>query len=706
MDKIDVRQLFEIDNNDCSNATFFTDFETGELIYLNGAMEKKFQIFEDYTGKQARDVIPYYEDICGFHDKNELLEGVYVTQTFLSEMLNANLRSQSVLWKVCQRKFIQTKYFLAPAHDKQKEAENLFERAIARCLEILSDTNTSSPNQDFLELLGEYYQCEHSFICEFNRKDDTLSEAFMWSKDGRMKELPCNESVPMVRFIAWLEQDKNISVINLDKTEHNYESLSFEEIILNKYHLDNVTLGKLWDKEGHLSGIIGLSDRSELMYDDRLLQAISHFIMEQFSQKSMLETLEDLNDIDVLTGFYNHSKYSERVLELQNNPPKCLGVIFANLNGLRATNEFLSYDAGDAQLKNSATMLNEYFNSIFYRVTGDEFVGFLPDCDQDIFEDTIHSLQHRLKEQHKDALFSFGHSWESGSYNVLNMVKIADTVMVINKQSYYHDSLKEKDRISNTLLKDLFRGIEEGEFKVYLQPQVDLNTNQVIGGESLIRRFDKKKQKMVFPDQFIPAYEENSIIRHIDLFVIRKVCQLMQKWKQQGTLLQISVNLSRITLVEHGIVKTVRDILDEYGIDPSLIMIEITERMGVVDNDVATSLVEEFRENGFHLSLDDFGCAYSNIVTLAQITVDEVKIDKSLVDNVLTNQKNAVIVKSMLTMCQGLGDTYTLAEGIESAEQAEFLKNAHCQYGQGYLYAKPMPSGEFFDKYIKNAKKE
>lgn len=116
---------------------------------------------------------------------------------------------------------------------------------------------------------------------------------------------------------------------------------------------------------------------------------------------------------------------------------------------------------------------------------------------------------------------------------------------------------------------------------------------------------------------------------------------------------------------------------------------------------MATSLVEEFKNNGFRISLDDFGCAYSNIVTLAQIEFDEVKIDKSLVDDLITNPKNRVIVKNMLLMCHELENTHTLAEGIETKEQADYLRSVNCHLGQGYYYAKPMPNEEFFEKYIK-----
>lgn len=697
---MDMRDYFEVHTNDCSNATFISDYETGELIYLNQAMEKKFQIFQDYTGASCEDIIPYFSDVCGYERKEDLKVGQFHDRIFLCETLNCNLRSKATMLEVEGRKFLQTKYFLAPNSERRQEAENIFEKSIALCLEILSDSKNPSPIHSFLELLGEFYACKLTYVLEFDVDKGTVANMYLWTQNQSHKQrvysIPENvNSDSMELFAHWLQFDQHRSIINIDKTEHFYESNSIEMAILDEYGLSNITLGKLWNKDGTLMGVVGLSDRAEPMYDDRLLQAISHFVMEQFSKNSMVEALEEMNDIDLLTGFYNRDKYLKKVGKLEENPPQSLGVLFINLNGLRTTNEYLGYEAGDAQLRRTAALLTEYFDSYFYRITGDEFVGFVPDCEEHIFEDTVESIQTRLKSQHSEAAFSLGHSWDSGNYTVAELIKIADTIMVINKQAYYHESLRDVEKVQNTMLKDIFQGIEQEE----LQPQVDLKTEKVVAAEALIRR--QKPSGMMFPDQFISLYEENNLIRHVDLFVVEKVCQLMVEWRKSGKELPVSVNLSRVTLLEHGIVHTITEILDTYGIPHHLIVMEITERLGVMENDVASTLVDEFKAEGYKISLDDFGCAYSNIVTLAKISFDEVKIDKSLVDDVLSNDKNKVIVESMLNMCHKLPDSHTLAEGIESQEQADFLRQADCDYGQGYFYSRPIPSEEFFEKYVK-----
>ncbi len=699
---MNIKEIFEVLTNDCSNASYVMDYETEELVYINQAMEKKFQVFEDYTGRKAYEVIPFFMDICGFEDKSQVTDGTYLETIFTSDSANANFRTKSILWTVNGRQYIHTKYFLAPSNDRKQEAENMFERAIAQCLEILSDT--SKPTiYGLLELIGQFYACDHTYIYEFDGKNDKLINYYLWSKNNNLQEMPQNrDNVSLQHFMEWLETDYNRgkNVINLDNTNFVYATNTIEAKILQGYQVENLTIAKLWDKDGILQGIIGLTNRPDTMYDDRLLQAVSHFVMQQFTQTSLVEAIEDWNEVDLLTGFYGRGKYTQKLVEMEKNPPKSLGIIFVNLNGLRTTNEYLGYEAGDEQIKRTSHTLNEYFNSTFYRVTGDEFIGFVEECDKEVFEETVDSLHKRLKEQHNEAAFSFGHTWESGKFNVTSMIKVADAVMLINKQAFYHEAMTDTEKITNAMLKDLFSALADEEFLVYLQPQVDLETSEVVGAEALIRRFDKRKEKMIFPDSFIPLYEKNSVIRHVDLFVLEEVCKLVKTWLETGREIPVSVNLSRVTLMEHGIVDTLSVIVDKNQIPHHLIVMEITERVGLIENDVASDLVQKFKAKGFKLSLDDFGCAYSNIITLAKVEFDEVKIDKSLVDDVITDKKNQIIVKNMLNMCNELENTHTLAEGIETEEQAEFLRSVHCGLGQGYLYSRPIPSGEFTAKYV------
>ncbi|MFI3254829.1 MAG: bifunctional diguanylate cyclase/phosphodiesterase [Eubacteriales bacterium] len=703
---MDLMQFLEKTCNDCTNPCFVQDFDTEELIFINQSLEKKFQIFEDYKGRLAKDVFQGYIGENDFSPKESILDGEYTEKRIYSNALKSHLRANTTMFHKCGRKLLLTKYFMTSIDKKRVEAETSFEIAMTQCLEILSIPDQTLSIQSFLKLLCEFHSCELAFICEFDGDNTTLASKYFWSNTEGDVSIPLErkDTVSMVNFVEWLKNDRNKEIIHLEAGDASFDEASTENQILDKYGISNITLSKLWDKDGTLLGIVGMSNRTQPVYDDRLIKAISHFVVERFNEASSKKALETLNEMDLLTGFFNRTKYGEKMAMLHRNPPKTLGVLFVNLNGLRKTNEYFGFEVGDVQIKKTASHLRDYFNEPFYRISGDEFVGFMENWAEADFVAKVDELQVQLKTTSNESNFSIGHSWEKDNYNVSNLVKIADTVMVINKQAYYFNSLNDTEDILDTILRDLFRALAEDEFLVYLQPQINLDTEEVVGAEALIRRFDRKHQKMVFPDSFIPLYEKNSIIRHVDLFVIRKVCQILVDWKHHDHEMPISVNLSRVTLMEHGIVKTITDIVDEYKVPRKMIVLEITERIGAVEGDVSTALVDEFKEKGFRLSLDDFGCAYSNIVTLSQIQVDEVKIDKSLVDNLITNSKNRVIVKNMLLMCHELDNTFSLAEGIETEEQAEFLRSVNCHLGQGYLYSRPIPNEEFFEKYIKDDK--
>ncbi|MFI3253738.1 MAG: bifunctional diguanylate cyclase/phosphodiesterase [Eubacteriales bacterium] len=702
---MDLMQYLEKTYNDCSNPCFVIDYETEVLVFVNQALEKKFQVFEAYQGKHPKDVFFGFIEPEDFCPKEDAKDGDYIETRIYSPGLETYLRANTTLIEKCGQKLLLTKYFLTSVDKKRVEAENSFEKAMMSCLDILKQTEQEHAVENFLKLLCNFYSAELAYICEFNVEKNILTQKYFWHNEKGTVDVPMkeNDQLSIESFVHWLQNKNNRDIITIDENEG--ESPDDSKKILEKYKVSNITMNKLWNKDGSLFGIVGMSNRTAPIYDERLLKAVSHFVVEHFNEVSMVRALESLNEMDLLTGFYNRNKYAQRLSQLHKNPPKSLGVLFVNLNGLRKTNEYFGFEVGDVQIKKTSKQLREFFTEDFYRISGDEFVGFMEDWDKDKFEAQVDQLQVELKTSSHEANFSLGHSWDSGNYNVGKLVKIADTVMVINKQSYYYSTLNDGEDVTNTILRDLFRAIAEDEFLVYLQPQINLDTEEVVGAEALIRRFDKKHKKMVFPDNFIPLYEKNSIIRHVDLFMVRKVCQILKDWQNHEQTMPISVNLSRVTLLEHGIVETITEILDEYLVPHHLVVIEITERVGLIENEVTTALVEGFKEKGFRLSLDDFGCAYSNIVTLSQIEVDEVKIDKSLVDNLINNAKNRIIVKNMLLMCSELENTFSLAEGIETEEQADFLRSVHCHFGQGYLYSRPIPNEEFFQKYIKGIAK-
>ena len=215
-----------------------------------------------------------------------------------------------------------------------------------------------------------------------------------------------------------------------------------------------------------------------------------------------------------------------------------------------------------------------------------------------------------------------------------------------------------------------------------------------MGAEALVRKKDENGG-LIPPNKFIPFYEAEGVISHVDLFVLRSACTVMQQWLASGHTVYMSVNFSRITLLEPDIVETIKEICRQYDVPTDLITIEVTESISKMDNDQLKELIETINDAGFSISLDDFGSKYSNLAILASMDFDEIKFDRSLVEALESNHKSRVVMESSVKMCRNLDGTSSLAEGIETKGQLDLLLDYQCDYGQGYYFSKPVPPEEF-----------
>ncbi|MFI3253552.1 MAG: bifunctional diguanylate cyclase/phosphodiesterase [Eubacteriales bacterium] len=670
------------------------DFNQEEVLYCNEELEKLMGGKEKVIGQKFQEIIK--NDL---EDKPILLSGKVgeiLSKTIYDQHLNQEYVATVAVGEYGGEKYIFVKY-LSSSYSENPNFD--FEFAMSRCISILQQ-NEENKNESLLQVVGEFFDAEKAYLFQINRKESKISALSFWRQ---------NESVPLTKelgdkfdvsvMIDWLDSRTQLGMIDVGRNYPNFDPESFEGKILGTYHVNNLLVSLLEDENHVPVGLLMVCNRENMAPDFRLLHGVGQFMENQLTKSENTVALEQLNQMDLLTGFYSRSVYAQLVEEYQSNPPSNLGVISANVNGLRKVNSQYGYAKGDAYLKEAAELLQAHFGTEFYRVSGDEFISFILYVDKDLLEEKVHSLQEKMRNN-GNYLFSLGHSHGTGRADVHKLVRDADTMVYINKQEYYHNNDVSFTDMKDSLLSDLLSYLVNKEFMIYLQPQVKLADGSIYGAEALIRRFDKVNQKMVFPDQFISTYEQRSIIRHVDIFVVEEVCRLLEALRAKGKEIPISVNLSRVTLQEFGIVDTIAKICDRFNVAHELLILEVTERVGLIENDVPSALVEDFKRHGFKISLDDFGCAYSNIITLAQIEVDEVKLDKSLVDNLTTNEKNFILVRNILRMCSELKETSVLAEGIEDETQGKFLHQLGCLFGQGYYYSKPLSVPDFCEKYF------
>lgn len=240
--------------------------------------------------------------------------------------------------------------------------------------------------------------------------------------------------------------------------------------------------------------------------------------------------------------------------------------------------------------------------------------------------------------------------------------------------------------------------IENNEFVIFLQPKVDTLTEKIQGAEALIRK--KVGDKIIMPDQFIPAYEKTGEIVKLDMYVLEEVCKLQQKWKKMHfPILPISINESRHHLKNPNHVEELNSVIKKYQANPNFIELEMTETTVIEDIEVAKRAGKNVHELGFLISMDDFGTGYSAFNVLKDIEIDILKIDKMFFDDLENNIRAQIIIDTIIQMCKRL-NIKTVAEGIETKEQVEFLKKVKCDMIQGYYFSKPISVEDFEKKYL------
>ena len=292
---------------------------------------------------------------------------------------------------------------------------------------------------------------------------------------------------------------------------------------------------------------------------------------------------------------------------------------------------------------------------------------------------------------------------------VSDYAKIAQSLCKKNNQTeimFYTNEMHDKIMYSKQIKAYLDTALENEEFFIYLQPKINVETNSLDGAEALVR-WNFKTKEILSPAKFIPFFETDDSISKIDSFVLKTVCKKLQEWKNQNLeLYPISVNLSRKQIEKVNIVDHLRDIVDSYNVDHSLIDFELTESATIDNTETIQDILEKLKSLGFKISMDDFGTGYSSFSLLKDIPFDTLKIDKSFIDNITSTSteqaqvcKDNIIIKHIISMSNELGYK-CIAEGAETESQVERLKQMGCKVIQGFYFSKPIPLEEFENKYL------
>jgi diguanylate cyclase (GGDEF)-like protein/PAS domain S-box-containing protein len=416
---------------------------------------------------------------------------------------------------------------------------------------------------------------------------------------------------------------------------------------------------------------------------------------------------------DPLTGLPNRILFTDRIghaiLQAQRNNTK-LAVALIDLDRFKEINDSLGHSAGDQVLisvgERMATALRA--SDTVARLGGDEFGLVLPELsDMDALLPVLERMQEGLEEPiHVQSLpigieASIGIAiYPDHGHDAQTLIQRADIAMYEAKRDgfnyvFYDDTVHDYDVNSLTLVAELRRAISERELVLYYQPKAALESGVVTSVEALIRWMHPERG-LVLPDSFIPLAQETSLIGPLTLYVIEEALRQSRAWKEQGIELQVAVNLSTRNLLDRSFPDQVADLLRHWDVKPDALELEVTESSMLANPKRAQEVLRELSELGIRLSIDDFGTGYSSLSYLRELPVDEIKIDRSFVIGMAREAGDAVIVRSTVDLGRNLG-LDVVAEGVETLEDWECLRELGCNIAQGYFLSRPVPADELCD---------
>lgn len=426
---------------------------------------------------------------------------------------------------------------------------------------------------------------------------------------------------------------------------------------------------------------------------------------------------------DTVTGAYNMEKFV-RLLENAWNEERVGAVIALNIRQFKFINELFGVEQANRLLCHMKSTIGENisYGEFFCRDSADAFYIFMNKSDRENISKRVENIINKIgdmvlnQNQKYPIMLYCGVAFTDECISEKKTITelMTRVMFALNRAKataknsnivFYDLELHETERLQNYIESHMEQALKDDEFKLFLQPQFDLKTGKLHGAEALVR-WITNEGKMIFPDQFIPLFEENGFCTRLDIYMVEKACMQLRKWIDMGyEPINISVNQSKLLFYEDDYVYKLCEITRRYGIDEKYITIEILEGLALNNVSQLNLRINQLKEIGFKVSMDDFGSGYSSLNTLGNLDIDELKLDRAflLAASQEGGHRQRLIMEQIITLAQKM-NIRTVTEGVETKENEEMITNLGCDYGQGYYYSRPISENDFTEKYIINRK--
>ncbi len=430
--------------------------------------------------------------------------------------------------------------------------------------------------------------------------------------------------------------------------------------------------------------------------------------------------IERIAYVDELTGGISFEKFKRDAADIiKAAAGRLYAMVSIDIDKFKVINDIFGYEEGNRVIRYIWSIVNEIIgqNETFAHRRADQFVILLNYEDEQKMMERIEAIsemvrqRESLNEKNYEIILSIGiyiiNEETDDDFALDNAIDRAElakqSVKGKHNQFYavYDEKLRQKILRDQEIENRMERALENHEFKVYYQPKYDSRTCELNGAEALVRWYNDKTG-MIFPNEFIPLFESNGFIVELDKYMFRQVCKDIRSWLDEGyKVVPVSVNLSQLQFYNLHFIEEYRGILEKYDVSPEYVQLELTETTLFSEESILNKIIDKLHDIGFKILMDDFGTGYSSLNMLKNVPIDILKLDKSFVDDI-GDPKVDIVVSTIVSLGQSL-DMKIVAEGVETKEQYEFLRDIFCDEIQGYYFSRPIAEKEYRQKLIKEA---
>ncbi len=687
-----------------SELIYISDPVTYELLYINKAGKDIYGRDADDGSHRCYETLQGRTSPCPFCTNDRLSNRSFHEWEFENPVVNRHylLRDKLIEWSGRPARLEIA--FDITDHEREKEQFKFLAAANelnVECIRMLENEAFGTAIDAVLKTLGEFLEAGRTYVFEIDQ--DRMSNTHEWCAPGVSPEIENLSDLPLSIIDVWIESFKDGKAVIVNAVSGlAAQGRGAEYDVLSAQGIESLVAVPL-EIDGLLVGYLGADDpkKGRLEIIEKPLLGLASFISASMKRVITQRQVDDLTWKDGLTSAYSRGAFHR---DYDCGVYGNIGVLLVDADRLATLNRECGREEGDASLRRIAACMKAVFGERVYRIGDDEFCAVALAEGFETFNRMTRDAVARFSE--RGLLVSAGQAWSERCDDVASLLDTAGDRMQRAKRGRHRAEDMGVDLAQDAAVSNLVRpgGAEEavaaGLLDIFLMPQVSTRTGQLIGAEALIRYLDPERGIEAQPASFIPALEDMGEISYVDFYALSRACETVARWQREGRpVVPVAVNFSRMTVGIEGFVDFVRATVADYGLDPALIEIEVTEsargRGGLLLSEVA----DELRRFGFRVAVDDFGVDNANVSLFVQLDFDVLKMDKSLIGGIDEIDRTMRVVSGLATLCDDL-HVESVAEGIETKQQFEALKTTGCTRAQGYYIGRPAPIAEFEREFL------